>query len=88
MYQYRIRMRDLCFSKRIVENAQHYSRREAKLIKFWQTGEGGVLEKNSKTSGLKKDELRLDTVMLVWRERTERWLRVKKKKVLFRNHSV
>lgn len=72
VYQYRIRMRDLCFSERIVENAQHSSWRGAKLTKFWHTGEGRVLEKTSKTSDLKKDELTLDTVMLVWREnRTE-----------------
>lgn len=37
-------------------------------MKFWHTGEGRVLEKTSKTSDLKKDELTLDTVMLVWRE--------------------
>lgn len=61
-YQYRSRMRDLCFTKMIAENAQYYGRREAKLMKFWLTGVGRV-PRSSKTSDLKKGKLKLDTGM-------------------------
>lgn len=61
-YQYRSRMRDLCFTKMIAENAQYYGRREAKLMKFWLRGVGRV-PRSSKTSDLKKGKLKLDTGM-------------------------
>lgn len=63
-------MRDFSFSKRIVEDVQYSSRREAKFTKSWYIREGRVLEKACTTSVWKNDEFRLDTAVLAWR-RTE-----------------
>ena len=64
-------MRDFCFSKRTVEDAQCYGRREAKYMKSWCIREGKVLEKACTISVWKNDEFMLGTAVLTWRGRTE-----------------
>lgn len=64
-------MRDFCFSKRIVEDAQYYGRREAKFMKSWYIREGEVLEKACTISVWKNDEFMLGAAVPAWRRRTE-----------------
>lgn len=62
---------DFSFSKKIVENAQYYGRREARFIKPWYTRKGKVLEKACTISVWKNGEFTLGTAVLAWRGRTE-----------------